>query len=320
MAENKNQHFVPQFYLRNFSMDGERRSIGLYNLARCKVICGASIKQQCSRDYWHGEPDPIFEDGISRLEGFGAAAIQKIIQSNELCNLRTLRMFAVIQLGRTVFSAEAYAETIEKMHFAIYGKPPKENSLNPKHSIGMYLTHEPILRDLAACLVINKSELDFITSDNPVVLSNWWFNHIYCKRPGPGIGLAQAGLEIYLPLSPKHQLIFYDRNLWSVPKANSAGTVILKSTSDVFALNERQLLNAQQNVYFIPSNCMIEHVTALAKESPFEVIRKRSTSLHGCNQKTTLKNSFPLTLPTPRRKFARGCLPLTRVKSILHDA
>jgi hypothetical protein len=78
--------------------------------------------------------------------------------------------------------------------------------------------------------------------------------------------LAQAGLEIYLPLSPKHQLILYDRNLWSVPKATRAGTVVLKSPQDVFALNERQILNAQHNVYFAASKQAIEHVASLAKE------------------------------------------------------
>lgn len=266
MADNKNQHFVPQFYLRNFSTDEEKRSIGLFNCARSIAVGNASIRSQCSRDYWHGDPDPVFEECVKGLEGLGAAAIRATILTGEVQKPRTLKTFIMFQLGRTAFSAEAFAESREKMHRLAYGKPPEPVELDPKHTIGLYLMNEPILRDMAACLVVNKTDIDFITSDNPVALCNWWFHNIYRKRPGPGIGLAQAGLEIYLPLSPKHQLILYDRNLWSVPKATKAGTVVLKSAQDVFALNERQLLNAQHNVYFAPTKQTIEHVAYLAKE------------------------------------------------------
>ena len=46
MAENKNHHFVPQFYLRNFGNGG---SIGLYNFSRAVHMPTASIKGQCQR-------------------------------------------------------------------------------------------------------------------------------------------------------------------------------------------------------------------------------------------------------------------------------
>jgi Protein of unknown function (DUF4238) len=51
LADNKNQHFVPQFYLRNFSTDEEKQSIGLFNFARSTAVGNASIRNQCSRDY-----------------------------------------------------------------------------------------------------------------------------------------------------------------------------------------------------------------------------------------------------------------------------
>ena len=43
MPHNKDQHFNPQFYLRNFSADENGKSTNLYNIALAKCIFGASI-------------------------------------------------------------------------------------------------------------------------------------------------------------------------------------------------------------------------------------------------------------------------------------
>jgi len=209
--------------------------------------------------------DPIFEDAIKGLECLGAAAIKACILTDRIHKPRTLKSFVMFQLARTAFAAEAFDEGRNKMHQLTYGRPAKERDLDPKLSITMYLMNWPIILDMVPCLVVNKTKIDFITSDNPVALCNWWFHHIYRQRPGSGIGLAQAGLEIYLPLSPRHQLILYDRNIWSVPKANAGGTIYLRKDGDVFALNERQVLNAQRNVYFASMGAS-KHVAELFQE------------------------------------------------------
>lgn len=265
MPDNKNQHFVPQFYLRNFAADPERRSINLFNLRRGQPVAQASIRNQCSRDYWHPNHDPVFEEGIKSLEGYSAAAIKATILTDSIQKLSTLNLFLIIQLGRTVHQAEAFAESCSKMHMITYGRPPSERNIDPIPTIAMYLMNSPIIMDMSACLVVNRTNIDFITSDNPVVLCNWWFHHIYRRRPNSGIGLAQAGLEVFLPLSPRHVLALYDRNIWSVSKANAVGTIYLKSEGDVVALNERQILNAQHNVYFASME-MANSVTELWRE------------------------------------------------------
>lgn len=71
MPDNKDQHFNPQFYLRNFSADENGRSIHLYNIARAKCIFGASIAGQCSRPYFYGK-DGRVESGLAMLEDAAA--------------------------------------------------------------------------------------------------------------------------------------------------------------------------------------------------------------------------------------------------------
>jgi Protein of unknown function (DUF4238) len=44
MPQNKSHHFVPQFLLRLFSVDGS--SIGLYNLRSGRIVTEAAVKHQ----------------------------------------------------------------------------------------------------------------------------------------------------------------------------------------------------------------------------------------------------------------------------------
>lgn len=64
-SETKNQHYVPQFYLRNFSEDGH--GIRTFNLSSGKLIPHAKLKCQCSKDYFYGE-DGVLESALGGLE------------------------------------------------------------------------------------------------------------------------------------------------------------------------------------------------------------------------------------------------------------
>lgn len=52
MAHNKNQHFVPQFYFRLFSIDKKR--IEIFNKTKGVHKTG-SIKGQCSSNYFYSK-------------------------------------------------------------------------------------------------------------------------------------------------------------------------------------------------------------------------------------------------------------------------
>lgn len=77
MATNKNQHFVPRCYLRPFTTDSANVSINLFNIDRLKFIERASVKHQCSGDYFYGE-DLALERAIQFTESTYAAALRDI--------------------------------------------------------------------------------------------------------------------------------------------------------------------------------------------------------------------------------------------------
>jgi hypothetical protein len=106
-----------------------------------------------------------------------------------------------------------------------------------------------IIDDMASCLVVNKSEVNFITSDAPVVLLNRFYRQNTHKFPGAsGIGLSKSGLEIYYPISPRHLVLFYDRNVHYIEGKDANGVVHAKK-KDVYLINRLQMLSCLQNVY-----------------------------------------------------------------------
>jgi len=55
MGDKRNQHFVPQFFLRNF---GTEKFISSYLIQGKRFINNVSIRGQCQKSYLYGrEPD-----------------------------------------------------------------------------------------------------------------------------------------------------------------------------------------------------------------------------------------------------------------------
>ena len=109
MPAHKNQHYVPGFYLKRFSPDDEKKTIGIWNLGSERRITGASLKDQCSRDYFYGQ-DLLLEKSFSNLEGLAAKMLREIDRTNALpprCseNHALLLIHLVTQWTRTKYMA-----------------------------------------------------------------------------------------------------------------------------------------------------------------------------------------------------------------------
>lgn len=68
MASNKNQHYVPQCYLRQFAAGNSASAINLFNIDREKFINCAPLKNQCSKSYFYGD-DLELEKALQPIEG-----------------------------------------------------------------------------------------------------------------------------------------------------------------------------------------------------------------------------------------------------------
>lgn len=251
MATNKNQHFVPRCYLKQFANDSTERAINLYNIDKDRYIQGAPIKNQCSRDYFYGRNDRL-EEAIQGIERMYGEIISKALSPGyKLTDEHRfgLRIFWLFQYLRTE-AASRRAVDMNRSFTEVAGIPAATYRMQIKDAVeaAMQAFSESmhIISDIKVCIVRNRSPIPFVTSDDPAILSNRWHLHNN-KRLGRSFGLHSAGDIIMLPISPKILLLGYDGDVHSVP--HSDGWVNVASEEDIDAFNQHQYLNACANVF-----------------------------------------------------------------------
>lgn len=102
----------------------------------------------------------------------------------------------------------------------------------------------PQLNDLADLLVVNETDLDFVLADVGVVFFNDWARE---SRGGGVDGFSCQGLQILLPLSPRHLWIKFDHHVYG---AHHRSTVRARQLRDVEKINRLMIAVSEQNVYF----------------------------------------------------------------------
>ena len=112
MASNKNQHFVPRCYLREFTHSSENKVINVFNIDRKKFISKAPVKNQCSKDYFYGNDEKL-EMAIQSVESAYAATLRDIIDgSRDLSEGQkiVLKRFWLLQYLRTEAASKRSVE------------------------------------------------------------------------------------------------------------------------------------------------------------------------------------------------------------------
>ena len=267
MASNKNQHFVPRCYLRQFSIDKNNKLINLFNIDRAMFFEKVPIKNQCSRNYFYGTNSTL-EEAIQLSERAYSYSLAHLLDTNAQLSFNTginILRFWHLQNSRTEAASRRSVEMFEDTGLTI-GSDSEFFKLEIKDAIQMALmafAHTmDILDDLKIVLINNKSSIPFITSDDPAVYVNRWAinNKILSGR---GTGLRSAGAICILPLSPKVCFFAYDKNIYSIQHKN--GWIHVKSKSDIEIINLLQYLKAFANIYF-NGNTNYEHIHSLHKE------------------------------------------------------
>lgn len=249
--KNKNQHFVPQAYLRSFAESDDRKSIALFNLNRSTVATGASIRGQCSKPYFYGHQAEI-EQGFASIESKYGLVRQKIENGQSLEDQdHDIRIFLMIQLFRTPRMIERLYELEGEFTNGLFAKrnlPQKfdteiEKIMNLSVLIG--IDSIPLTRHLKSCFLKAPNHADFFTSDNPVSFLNKF--HLQSLKTRE-FGYGNAGAMFFLPVTPRICLLLYDGAAYTVPRTNGSPYVTIR-TSDVHAINSLTMIYAHRNLY-----------------------------------------------------------------------
>ena len=267
MPDNKKHHYIPQFYLRRFSLDG--KSICLWNIPRQKKVSFAPIKNQCYKNYFYGE-EPDLEKGLASIEMHIASILRSVDRSHALPGHMSpdhimLILFVLIQHSRTTHMHDSTNQQINRLYQTILRDHPKTKGINMENfnitmknavtiPIQATISLYPIILDLEYKLLRNQTKIEFVTSDNPVIQYNQFYEWLpQNKKFGSFSGLSAKGLQIFVPICHDKLLFLYDSQVYrGLPK--NCSVVDITNPQDIYQINALQFCSAVENIYFRNSN------------------------------------------------------------------
>lgn len=272
MNKTIKQHYVPQFYLKNFSNKNKNGFfIHCYDIDKNKVY-PANIKNIAEEKYFYKIGEENFEEFFQKTERWASPIInnlsknEKIKPLNVVKNRERLSLFISVQFLRTKEIREDLLENYSKIssHLQKYNLNNEMKALmdqiDEKHikynqMEFILLASRKILDEILFkkwVVLKNKTDIDFLTSDNPVVLYN----------PHGLLGFACDYIHIFYPINPKLCLCLLDPlNYSNFGKFNKfEGDEILinirktekyqiKSIDDVNRINDVQSKNATKHIF-----------------------------------------------------------------------
>lgn len=284
MTEKKNQHYVPKFYLRNFSYQNNKKQIGVFNIKNNFYYPTSKLKTQGSKNFFYG-CDGKIEEGLSEIEGYLSKTINNILIKKEVPGVNSnghfdLRLFIALTDLRNPTRVENMKTIIEDVKNNLLLSEP---DIDLSRFVPSY-SHEDIIKsllsksfemadviaDLDFKLLINKTHLPFISSDFPVVKYNQFLENAKWNHSKVGYGI--VGLQIFVPLNSELTLIFFDSNIYKVGDRKKKYLDITVE-HDINAINLLQFTNCYETVFF----------NELANEAYIRMIAKLSSNFKRAN-------------------------------------
>lgn len=261
ITEKKNQHYIPKFYLRNFSFEHNKKQIGVFNIFNECYIQKAKLKTQGSKNFFYGYDGKI-EDRLAEIEGTLSQSIREIISTYILPNKNTNKHFDLLEFvsltdSRNPVQIEKMKQGFVEMEKRILELdstadvkklvPQVSHDEHIKLSLSLTLEMVNVTRDLDYKLLVNDTEYPFITSDFPVVKYNLFLEQKRWEYSKTGYGL--IGLKIFIPITPKLVIVFFDSGIYKFGNKKDK-TIMVNKKEDIKQLNILQFVNCFGTIFF----------------------------------------------------------------------
>lgn len=254
-----NQHYVPRFYMKNFSIIKKTRKedkvfIGFYQFDGELLKENVPTKSICYENYFYGEDGKI-ENDFRIKETKWAEVIKNIIEADKY-NLekdqeKVIKQFAIFQYSRTLaiynYSKDMMAEMLQK---GIINRTPDIKEEIVKELVDEKIENEVCVSDIiSVCdnIVQKIDDLDvsiikfnttkkLITSDMPIITMN-----PFCPSK---VGFANMGIVILFPVSPEVMVAIYDGKIYREFKPY----MTISNEEEVVNLNKYQVISAEERI------------------------------------------------------------------------
>ena len=276
MPDRVNQHFVLQFYFRNFT--GGSKHIGALLKTTGRIVPAAPIKGQCAKNNFYGSKE--LESLFSNAESKYSSAIRRTLEVSwdhrapDLTpeEYHVLLEATVFQRARTAIQAHKAAPAtqglgLQFLKMKVEADPDIDDEFRRKildhiEQGNIKVTEPPhvaVLRhidvslgcgvglaDLRGCILRNHTDYPFIFGDAPVV----YYNSYCWKVKNRGVlGVQCPGLQVFYPLDCRTMLLLFDASVYQHPLDESLIHDI-SERADVSQINALQLHHSLNAVYF----------------------------------------------------------------------
>ncbi|AKF08911.1 hypothetical protein DB32_006060 [Sandaracinus amylolyticus] len=235
----------------------------------------------------------MHEQGLGNVENVVAPIVRGMIEGERVPARDTepagfFATFVSLQLGRTPTAAAVFEEQATQLMRATVRSHPAADDDVKQYLKGVRVTSADAVQwtltnalhyagcflDLKLKLLRNETATDFITSDAPAALHNTWAQHL--DEHHGTIGMACSGLQVFLPLSPRHVALLYDDRVYRVG-SDRADVVPVRDARLVKQINSLQVTFAERALFY-QRESSAKHIDAL----PWELRPEASARVETC--------------------------------------
>ncbi|MBR9831331.1 DUF4238 domain-containing protein [bacterium] len=283
LTEKANQHYIPKFYLRQFSYLNNKKQIGVYNTSSGFFIHNGKLKTQASKKFFYGK-DGILENFYQKLENIFAPIMMRCIREEKVPRQPSIEQMDFLNLIFTMelrnpMSIELRRKSLVEIHERVEQIDADYYSNEEKEDFKNFISNDNLHRmaisnlkdivmlssDLKIKLLRNNTTQPFITSDYPIVKYNQFMEKADWVKGISYNGSGWIGQQIFFPLNEKYLIFLYDPNIYKVG-FKKQDTVELNDINSVNSLNILQFLNCTENIFF-SHNASENYINTLHKKS-----------------------------------------------------
>jgi hypothetical protein len=277
----KRQHFVPKFYLRQFSINDR---LSVLDLRQNTIYDNTHYATHCKENFLYGK-DGKRENYLAVLEAEWAKELKRINEnmfSFTYNAIKTVKQFLAYQLLRTPIAKETTRDSFvemtkqlvpilamfENIDLSRINIEKLSNNLVDDQEIeyidinfNIINQSEGFIDDLGFMILDNHTDEVFITSEHPVIVKNYFQSY-------GGIGSDCFGIVYMMPISSRKYLILFDKKMY--PKLIDKTCYMIDDLSIVVSLNTYQYYNS--NYLFSCSRNAIAHFVIKEADNELKVM------------------------------------------------
>ena len=260
-----NQHYVPEFYLKNFSQNGKQ--IFVYDKVIKKSFSSGISSVASQQSFYNNSKNKSIEDEIADMESKTGSVLKKLILSlnnNEFSKIDQIQKnilieFIWMQMNRTLESRIHFASIKPHLYNKLTNVPFEIDVNELLSQIETTDNHIEFLRSSSKnslaletfgsrnfIIVKNQTQIDFLTSDEPVIryLHSEIESNIY---------------EVFLPITPKLGLWVIAKNIYK--ELDDADGIIypFENEENILFYNYLHVYRSTRQIFSFSGDCGYVH-------------------------------------------------------------